>query len=189
MEVYLLLACAAVVAPRANAFASGWRLALVAQAAVTLGLVAYAAVRTLPAAVSESARHAYMLDAADEYAATRWIADVVPKDAIVMAELRAATLFERPFVSWEYGRFLAMTPLPDADKAVLLQRLAACAGVTHVVMQSPSSASALAALADAGRPVAAGPERFRWTARNPWSRGGPYDLVVREFTGTCRSEN
>jgi hypothetical protein len=179
MEVYLLLACAAVIAPRVDAFARGWRIALIAQAAVTLVLVTYGAIRALPAAVSESARDAYMLDAADEYAAARWLAGVVPDDAVVMAELRAAALFERPFVSWEYGRFLSMTSLPDADKAARLQRLVACAAVTHVAMHSPTHESALAALDDGRSPAIAGPERFRWTARNPWSRGGVYELVVR----------
>jgi hypothetical protein len=121
MEVYLLLTCAAVIAPRFDVFARGWRIALIAQAAVTLMLVTYGAIRALPAAVSASARHAYMRDAADEYASARWVDSVVPADAVVMAELRAAALFERPFVSWEYARFLAMAPLPDADRATRLR--------------------------------------------------------------------
>jgi hypothetical protein len=83
-----------------------------------------------------------MRGASDEYAAARWVDDVVPDDALVMAELRAAAPFERPFVSWEYARFLAMASLPDANKAARLRRLAACAGVTHVAMRSPTPASA-----------------------------------------------
>lgn len=181
MEVYLLAACAAVVALRASVLSDLWRFALLGQAAVTLGLVAYGAVRMAPTAILESSRQAYMQEAADEYTAARWLAQVVPGGAVQMAELRAAALFERPFVSFEYARFLATTDLPMAEKTTLLRRIVGCRGITHLALRSPVDVSVLEPLGDLPGTAVAGPQSFRWTARNPWSRGSAYDMVVREI--------
>jgi hypothetical protein len=172
IEPYLFCAAAAVAAPwgRLKTLLSR---ALVLQAALVAALAVLGAVTLFPGALTPGGRDRVMTDCAHGYAESRWMDEILPAGATVLAGTRSRALLPRRFAVDDvtrggWGRAQAKERLVQ----ILRQH-----GVTALVASDPPSDLYGELIRCSGTPIAE-PRTFRSAVRNPLLRGATYRLTA-----------
>ena len=150
--------------------------ALTLQGLMTLAMAGFAAWSLAPGALTPAWREAVTNRAAEGAAEGRWLARVLPADAVITGSFHARAMLPRPFVEVDM--------LSEDDDMVSLEeqwrsriaRLRA-AGINTIVLEPeayPQSLKLLPKWAD----LTAGPQTFVNAVRNPFNLGSHYQLQV-----------
>ena len=184
LEPYLWIMAAAAVAAWRPVKTVIFRL-MVGQMLVMALVAGFGAATLFPGALTTSLRHNIMTRSAYHYAATRWLDEVLPKDAVVLAGIRAGALMPRPFLSIEY---LNLANLDNARERHNLIAMLASLKVNTVAASVPMSAVMKHLLSSCPNQRLAGPKEFPFAFRNPWNVGPVNQLAVFRLTadpGPC----
>lgn len=157
-----------------------WGLGL--QAALMVALASFAAVRLLPGALSPGLRDRVMSQNANGYAEARWMGEVLPPEAVIVADMRSRALLPRPFAVLEmYGD----PRIPSEVRRRRICEEVTARRVTALVVGRPPAESELVQVVGAAR-LLAGPAYFRAATRNPWNAGAAYRAFAFAVDGGCR---
>ncbi len=181
LEPYLWLAAAAAASNRnkGSDFLLG---GLCVQGALMVALAGFAAIRIFPGALSPALRHAVMSRSANGYDEARWIDQVLPRGAVIVADMRSHALVPRPFVVLELRA--------DPHIPARVRRSRVCEElqghhVTGFVLNRAAAETDLVEVMD-GPHLLAGPTQFRSATRNPYNAGTTYYALAYAVAGVCR---
>ena len=171
LEPYYWCAAMAVMAPWSR-LKSVLFYGMAAQTAAVAAMAAAGAALLFPGALTAGLREQVMSRSTFGYEEARWMDRVIPKEETIMAESRVYALFPRPFVIPEC---FACGPAPLLDLVRPVDVTGRHAGV--LVLNYPPQGR----IADGcALQIIAGPERFRYTTRNPFNRAERWLVAMRE---------
>jgi hypothetical protein len=174
LEPYVWLCIAAASAPWSTYKKIVYRL-LMAQVAAMLLFAGFGAVKLFPGSLTAGLRDHVMRENAHQYAAMRWVDDVLPRDAVVLSTLRSHALMPRPFVAKDIVTWTDWASPDEAEKTASILK----ARKFDTVVSEPFIAKALTG--KIGVQCSALPARskkFSTATRNPWNRADEINLAV-----------
>ncbi len=173
----------------AAAATSGWRpertlffKLMVCQTLIMALIAGYGAVTLFPGSLTRFWRHKVMARVAYSYPETRWLNEVLPPEAVVLAAIHSNALMPRPALSDDMFLF----NLEDRAEEEKFWELLARQGVNTLVLSFPLSEKLKRTLGPHLGPCLAGPARFPFAYRNPWNRGATKELVVYRLEANHR---
>lgn len=174
LEPYLwVIAAAAAVAwrPGPSLF---FRL-MVGQMCLMALLAGFGAATLFPGALTTSLRHKVMSASAFGYAETRWLDKVLPKDAVVITDIRWGALMPRPFL---INSHTGCHDLNDPGERQKVKSWLGSYKVNTLVTSQVLDKKMLKTLGFGLGERLAGPQEFHYATRNPWNRGETTQIVV-----------
>jgi hypothetical protein len=152
---------------------------MVGQMVVMAVVAGVGAALLFPGAWTTAWRDKVMTRSAHYYAATRWLKEILPPEAVALVGINSGALMPRPFVSSEYLN-LANIDEPQARQQII--SMLAAVKVNTMVIKSSTSSGANQILVLCPNQQVAGPKEFRFAYRNPWNLGPATMLTVFHFT-------
>jgi hypothetical protein len=174
LEPYLWIVALAALAPWSPAKNLFFK-AMVGQMLIMALVAVFGAATLFPGALTTGLRHQVMARAAYEYNETQWLDQILPQDAVVLAEIRSGALLPRPFLS---GSLLAFTDLDNINERKKLISMIDFYQVNTLVAGFPLPNDMIQHLGDYLGSQLAGPKEFEVAVRNPWNKGPAYSLAV-----------
>lgn len=151
---------------------------MVCQLLLMVLIAGYGAVTLFPGALTASLRHRVMTNAADFYGETRWLDEVLPREAVVLADIRSMALMPRPFLSRD---ILLFFNLDDPNELARFLSMAEACRLNTLVIALPPAKKIMDPLAPFLAGPIAGPQEFPLAKRNPWNRGSGERLIAYRF--------
>jgi hypothetical protein len=174
LEPYVWLCIAAASAPWST-YKKILRGLLMGQTALMLIFAGFGAVKLFPGSLTAGLRDHVMRENAHQYAAMRWLDDVLPRDAVVLSTLRSHALMPRPFVAQDIVTWTDWTSPQEAEKtSSILKALKFDTVVTEpfVVKRLTDNIGVRCSA------LPARSKKFLTATRNPWNRAAEMNLAV-----------
>ncbi|MBC8427151.1 MAG: DUF1420 family protein [Desulfobacterales bacterium] len=171
LEPYLWIAAAVGTVTSGKFKPIFFKLMLIQMAGVTIVAI-FSAVTLFPGALSATLRHQVMSKYAYQYADMEWLDTVLPKNAVVLTDLRSKALMPRPFISNERVNYLGgNTDGNELGKSSsYLKPNSADTWVTYAGVPAPYFASLFPI------PVSE-PKTFKSAVKNPWY-ASTYSIMI-----------
>jgi hypothetical protein len=141
-------------------------------------ITGYGTITLFPGALTASLRHQVMTKAAFCYSETRWLDEVLPPEAVVLADIRSMALMPRPFLSSDVLFFFRLEDPAELERFL---SLAAARQLNTVVAGFPRPREGMAPLSPYLGGTIADPQEFPHAFRNPWNRGQRERLAAYRF--------
>jgi hypothetical protein len=155
----------------AAAVAASWTLrkrlllgGLALQGVLTMITALVGAITLFPGALTPGLRHAVLSSAAAGFTEDEWLNQVLPPDAVFLANSRFHLFNSRPFAVCDT---VTSTAGPRADENMM--RLLVERNVTHLVIDTPLNDAFTRLAARCGQRIA-GPQQLKLATRNPFNR-------------------
>jgi hypothetical protein len=174
LEPYTWLCVAAATIPWHTYKKIVYRL-LMAQVAAMLLFAGFGAAKLFPGSLTAGLRDHVMRENADQYAAMRWLDDVLPRDAVVLSTLRSHALMPRPFVAKDIVTWTNWSSPHEAERTASILK----AEKFNTVVAEPFVAKELTdSMGVRCTAIPAASKQFLTATRNPWNRATGMNLAV-----------
>ena len=145
---------------------------LAIQGICVLAMSTFAVCTLTPGVISKKWREEIMHRAAYEYSAAVWLNDVLPKDAVVLSELRSVALLERDFVPMDWLKFNL-----DWKKSYIYEIMNKNVNYIAIKGQAFENHPLFGCIGEKFK----GPKSFVKATRNPFNRGQEYIVTIYKF--------
>jgi hypothetical protein len=170
-----------VAATAASAWTFGKRLLfklMLGQLVVVSLMAMFGAATLFPGSITSSWRDRVMSRASYGYPETRWLNQVLPPEAVVLANIRSSALMPRPHLS---SNVFSYFDLSKPDELARFKSLAVAAQVNTLVTEFPMPPSIASIFLPGLGEALTGPKELSQGVRNPRNRGASYTLMVFRF--------
>lgn len=158
---------------------------MVGQMLIMTLVAGFGAAALFPGALTASLRDKVMTRSAYHYAVARWLQEVLPPEAVVLAGINSGALMPRPFLSSEYINFADIEEPQERNQIIsMLESIK----VNTIIIKVPRSKGTSQIMAACPTEPLTEPKNFPFAYRNPWNLGQAYELTVLRFNadpGKC----